>query len=412
MTMDIGMKISPENLIGDWGYTEDWAAGTSVAPSGWSMVGTAGSVSRETSIIKYGQYSMKITAGASGVYAAELPYTLPIPNGSFLDYQGRTITFGMWVQCSSASKARIYIDDGINKTYSSYHSGGGTFEFLTVTVQIASNNNKMNFGAEVSANGIVAYFSSGIAVNGETIFTQLQNTSLNTWGREVDISPSLKAGISSFDLARREGIFIGAVKMGEKNITMSVQLFGATFAEARGYYDTLVKGIVEGQKDLYIADDRILKVYCTGISKIKWNASFAVWMADIIFLAQKPYEQYISKSRVKQTITVSPTTFTLPYLGSFKSRPVIQLVAGASGLTSMSLTNFTTAQVMAFSGGTVTSGLTMMVDCENQTVQNNGVDSIANFSGQFFTVVPGTNYFQYAGSTPCTLLIDYFNRYL
>lgn len=412
MTMAVGMKISPENLIGDWGSTEDWAAGTSVAPSGWTMAGTAGSVAQEASIINFGQYSMKITAGSSGVYAAELPYSLLLPSGSYLDYSGNTITFGMWVRCSSASKARIYIDDGVTKTYSSYHSGGGTFEFLTVTVQISSVNTKLVFGAEVAANAVVAYFANGVAVQGETIFTPFQAAAVNTWAREIDISPKIEGMVSSFDIARREGVFVGDVKMGPKSITMSIQLWGDTFATARAYYDTVVKGIIEGKKDLYISDDRILKVYCTGISKIRWNASFQYWMCDVNFFSEKPYEQYMAKARTRQVITTSPTNFTIPYLGSFKSRPTVQIVGGGSALNTISLQNFTSDQVMAFSGGTIAAGTTMSFNCEDQVVLNNGVDSPQNFSGQFLTLVPGTNYMQYAGSTPCTILVDYWNRYL
>lgn len=404
MTMAKAMKISPDNIIGDWGACEDWSAGNSVAPGDWAMTGTAGSVSRETTTIKFGLYSMKITAGATGTYAAELAY-----NGTYLDYQGRTVSFGMWVLCSSANKARIYIDDGVAPAYSSYHTGDGTFQFLTVTMQVSPVNTKLTFGAQMAANGIVGYFDGAVAVEGEQIFTSLQAS--NYYVMEDTISPSTKIGISSFDLARREGLFVSNVKVGEKNIGMSVQLWGATFAEARVYYDTVVKAVIEGVKNLYISDDRMIKVYCSGISKIKYQADFQVWVCDINFLAYKPYEQYIGKLRSLQTVTASPKTFSIPYLGTYKSRPVIQVIAGASLLTQCTIQNYTTGQVMSFTG-IVATNTTLVIDCEAQTIQNNSVDSPQYFTGQFISLAGMTNYFAFTGSTPCTIKVDYFNRWL
>ncbi len=405
MTMAKLMRISPENLIADWGFCEDWSAGNSSAPGNWFMTGTAGSVARETTNIKYGLYSMKITAGSSGVYAAELRY-----GGSYLDYQGRTLSFGMWVKCSSASKARIYIDDGVNKTYSSYHTGDGTFQFLSVTVQIAATNTKINFGAEVAANAVVAYFDGGVAVEGEYIFTDLQSS--NIYVMSDGISPSFKNSVSSSDLARREGIFISNVKLGEKALTMSVQLWGSSFVEARQYYDSIVRAVIEGQKDLYFADDRILKVFCSGISKIKYQADFMAWFCDLTFIAGKPYEQYIGRLRSKQSVTATPKTFSIPYLGNFKTRPIVNVIAAGTTITSFSLQNYTTGQVMSFSGS-IPPNCTLMIDCEAQTITNNGVDSPQYFGGQFLMLAANaTNFFNFAGTTPCTIQVDYYNRWL
>lgn len=402
MSASKAMKISPENLLGDWGYVEDWSNGNTSAPGDWAMVGTAGSVARETSSIKFGLYSMKITAGATGTYAAELSLS------NYGDYAGLTITFGMWVLCSSASKARIYIDDGVTPVYSSYHTGDGTWQFLTVTIQVSSSNTKLTFGAQMTNNGIVGYFDGGTAVQGELLYTALQDT--NIYAREVDLQPAIKVGVSQFDLARREGVFVSNVKFQNRDIKMTVQLWDTSLAAARAWYDSIVKAFLEGKKDLYIADDRLMKVYCNAISRIRYNADFQMATIDASFLAPMPYEQYVGRLRTKQAISASPTAFSVPYLGSFKSRPVIQVVAGGSSITQCVLQNLTTGQTMAFTG-TIAANKTLVIDCEAQTVLNDSVDAIANFTGSFLMLVPGTNYLVFTGSNG-TIKVDYFNRWL
>ena len=100
--MDVTLKYCTENLIGDWGALQDFnEAGTSAAPPGWVATGTAGSIARESTIIKFGLYSTKIISGASGAYALEYNYK------DFSLWAGRTIKCGCLVFCGTASKARI-----------------------------------------------------------------------------------------------------------------------------------------------------------------------------------------------------------------------------------------------------------------------------------------------------------------
>lgn len=51
----------------------------------------------------------------------------------YVQYRGRTITIAKWIKTSTASHARLAITDSVGTTYSSYHTGGGAFEWLEVT---------------------------------------------------------------------------------------------------------------------------------------------------------------------------------------------------------------------------------------------------------------------------------------
>lgn len=52
-------------------------------------------------------------------------------------YAGRTVTFGAWIKTSTASHCRLRIDDGAS-TNSSYHTGGGAWEWLELTDAISA----------------------------------------------------------------------------------------------------------------------------------------------------------------------------------------------------------------------------------------------------------------------------------
>lgn len=352
---------------------------------------------------------MRITAGATGTYAAEINYI----NGAG-NYAGYTITFGMWVTATTANVARIYVKDGTQQVFSSYHTGNGVPQLLMVTIQVSTVNTQLTLGAQVAANGNVAYFNGAVAVIGEQIFTWLQaiSNSNNTDTREVNISPSIKAELSTMDLARREGIFISNAKLGERDLKVSVQLWGTSFAQVRGYYDILVKAVSEGTKDFYIANDRIMKVVLAGISQISYNADFQMHTVDIQFTAPAPYERALGRIRVTgQQTTTTPLAFSLPYNGSYLGRPTISFIANA-GMTIIqcAIYNNTTAQGFSFSGS-VAPGQTLTIDCEAQTVLNNGVDSIAGFQGAFLKLVPGTNYLLFTGSC-CLIQVDRLEKWL
>lgn len=130
-----------------------WSAGLAVAPDGWTLTGSGGSVARQTTGIRSG-FSARITrVGATTTLTQTIPAQL-------LEYLVRdpgeldTLTIGAWVTCSTASIARV----GVNSTFSSYHSGGGYPEFLsttftpaatdtahTITLQVDTSNGNADF---------------------------------------------------------------------------------------------------------------------------------------------------------------------------------------------------------------------------------------------------------------------------
>lgn len=79
-------------------------------------------------------YSLKIVGSTAGDYLY-WPLNAIIALGEHLQrFAGRTVTFGCWIKTSTASHTRLRISDGVSSdSYSSYHTGGGAWEWLEVS---------------------------------------------------------------------------------------------------------------------------------------------------------------------------------------------------------------------------------------------------------------------------------------
>lgn len=406
-TADLAFQISPENIMGDYGDFESWALGASSAPDGWKAFGTAGSLAQETSTVKYGYSSLKVISGATSHYGAEYALNYLLLN----KYAGRTITFGMWVKCSSASKAIIYIDDGVNKVYSSYHTGGGEWEFIQVESQIDPGSiNKLVFGVEVTNNAVTAYFDGGIACEGELLITDFRDD--NIYVRESDWEPAVTFSMGSFTIPRKWGSQVFDVALKDGKIRLKVQIHSDDFPTSRQIFDSIVLAVMEGQKDLRFSNDRIIKVRLTNMPVLNYLARARVYVFDLVFTAPVPIHRFIGMTRSRNTVGSSPTLFNLEVNGSLKTFPKIYFLP-TSGITisTITLENLTSGERFNFSG-TVVPGGTLLIDCDALDVINNGIDAASYFSGDWMKLLPGTNYFKVTATPGLTINMDWFDNFL
>jgi len=95
-----------------------------------------------------GTYSWGVAAG--GTTYQDLTWA----NGD----RGHYYTFTCWVRTAVATNARISINDNANTTYSSYHSGGGTYEQLTVSAHIAATGTRLRIQVHDAGAGTDVYF--------------------------------------------------------------------------------------------------------------------------------------------------------------------------------------------------------------------------------------------------------------
>ena len=131
------------------GDFEAWSAGVSSAPDAWSLEGARASIARDGATVKRGAYSAAITNGAGNSADLHHDATSVAGGASFID--GRRYAAGAWVHAGAARRARLRIWDGVSSAYSSYHSGGGAWEWLTATATLSGSAAMVRVGLQIAA---------------------------------------------------------------------------------------------------------------------------------------------------------------------------------------------------------------------------------------------------------------------
>lgn len=149
---------------------EIWGAGASAAPTGWTLTGAGASVAKNTTAgqFKLGAASAAVTRAGTDCYLAETVDTMS-GHGPAAWWQSKEITLGCWVRATVASRARIAIYDGVGTTYSSYHTGGSSLEFLTVTRTLDAAATEVTARLYVDTGDTVAQFDGAILVIGPDV---------------------------------------------------------------------------------------------------------------------------------------------------------------------------------------------------------------------------------------------------
>jgi hypothetical protein len=147
------------------GSFENWENGTAAAPNAWTLTGASATVAQEATTIKHGTYSAKVTRSGTDCHLSQDAYT---QLGSTY-IRSRTIVFGAWVYATVASRVRLRLYDGTTTTNSSYHSGGSSWEFLTVTATVGNSATSVQVGLAVDTGNTSGYIDGVAVIEGSTI---------------------------------------------------------------------------------------------------------------------------------------------------------------------------------------------------------------------------------------------------
>lgn len=90
---------------------------------------------------------------AAAVYVQSATSQLGQKIEDYLQLRGRTITFAADVKASVAGAARLAVYDGATRSYGAYHSGGGSYERLSVTVAVPTNATQVQVELSLGASG-------------------------------------------------------------------------------------------------------------------------------------------------------------------------------------------------------------------------------------------------------------------
>jgi hypothetical protein len=393
-----GFKILPKNYLEDWGEFESF---NGTFPEGW-LVSTAGTYSQDTTNKKWGLSALGVSGPSSSFTVGGVYRT--IPSGS--DYAGRTFKLGFWAK-SSSTGPYIELNDGVSSK--TYHADGlNAFSFLTTpSLKLDISATQIRIDLRCTP-GATVVFDSGVLCEGEDLFTAF-NANIDV----SEFSPSMSLKTDQYQIANKEGSYIPEYHLDANTIRMNGNVVGTDVTSCRNNFDSLLKAILSWQKTekrcLYLYDDRIFDVF---LKSFDWQYKNTLQMIkyNMAFVVPDGSSRSIGAYRKRQVTAGTATEFNFNYNGNAESLPKISFIADqGSAITTCSLQNLTNGQNLAYTG-TVPSNVALNIDCSSATVFNSGVDKIADFTGDFLSVIRGTNYFRYTG-TPCTVYIDYFERY-
>lgn len=153
----VGIGYSPDPMLTRNRYFEKWLGvdtNGNLTPDTWILAGSGASITRSTTGNRRGTYTAAITRAGTNVTLTQSPGLLE--TGYSLDtMRGRTAYAICVVTASSASQVRVGMADGVNTTYSSYHSGGGGIEELDLTFPVDKNATKLDLFVSVEVDGTV-----------------------------------------------------------------------------------------------------------------------------------------------------------------------------------------------------------------------------------------------------------------
>ena len=131
------------------GSFESWSGGAAAVPDGWTLTGAGATVARNTTNVQHDAASVNVVAALNT--ATDLAQSISVTSTLNTFFQGAAVTFSCKVKAGAASRVFLKIDDGVGTTSSSNHSGGGTFETLSVTRTLNASATKVECSLEISS---------------------------------------------------------------------------------------------------------------------------------------------------------------------------------------------------------------------------------------------------------------------
>lgn len=246
------------------GSFEVWENGTSTAPDNWAVTGSGATIAREGTIVRHGLYSASLTrVGNDATFMTDM-YTRA--GSTFV--RSRQYTIGAWVYATVASRVRLRADDGVTVSTSSYHTGGSTWEWLTLTYTPGAAVTQFKVGFEVISGNTSGYLDAIALVEGSVMSAGYYpgTVAINSLPRaatfdhrfsRVVAGAAIVSGVGSGpqlggSVSQGTGVINDAWEedfyMGAGSYTLS--MFGETFTN-RGISSIYIDEVLQGTIDWY-----------------------------------------------------------------------------------------------------------------------------------------------------------------
>lgn len=159
---EVGYSQSP--VLSKDRYFDKWGeVGTdgSLQLTHWTLSGTGATVAKSTARYWRGAHVVALTRSSND---CALTQTVPVYRNGVdgYDLRGKSLTFGAWVRAADAGVSVAFGEESTDS-----HSGGGEWEWLSVTFTPTENNAGMRLVLNVATNDQTAYFGEAYLVETE-----------------------------------------------------------------------------------------------------------------------------------------------------------------------------------------------------------------------------------------------------
>lgn len=187
-------RTNSRQLTNNRFFDEYWTVNTSgvLQPDYWTLAGSGATMARSTTRSYRSKYAIAITrAGADCTLTQDVGMLWNGVSGEDLSGKAVEATGAFW--SAVASQVRIGINDGVTTTYSSYHTGGSTWERLNVSKTLSASATKCEVTISVEGSDTVCY-ANDVFLSWEQVQAVDQRLDESTglvWDREYSQSESL-----------------------------------------------------------------------------------------------------------------------------------------------------------------------------------------------------------------------------
>ena len=221
--------------------------------------------------------------------------------------------------------------------------------------------------------------------------------------------------IASETIPRRHGALVTEEPViGPRRFSLTGMIVQATAALCESRYSTLAKQMnISGQpKRLRCNSARYISCYKKDLNPRPVEGVGLVAMRYVIdFFAADPFWYSTSATSVDQVASYGVTAWTHTNSGDAMVWTTITILADQGGAVTapFSLANSTTGQTFTYNG-TIASGQSLVINCANFSVANNGTSDLTNSSGSLIQLDSGGNSMVFTG-VAATVRIAYTQRF-
>lgn len=206
---------------------------------------------------------------------------------------------------------------------------------------------------------------------------------------------------------------LGDKKLSSRSIRIRSIVTGADAAAYQTAWDNFMQAMAKPNQTFAYKTGRYINVDSINVRSHSFIIGDLKAQAEIELFCGDPF--WYSDNLTTEstwTVTSSPDTEAFTNSGNIDVCPIIEITANADLGSGIQLKNQTDGNVLfSYGDSAFTSGKKLIVNCQNGTVDLDGINTIRFFSGQFLKLLAGANTLEYTGGN-CSIVIKHRDRWL